>query len=181
MTKEDAVKAVAFMRGAYPKYFKNIPDEEYPGIVFRLLGAFKDCSVEDVALGIRSYIGADQSGLPPSNGEIMHHMLKSKDPAGNRAALQAWDAVKKAIRMPDGHMAAAFGVLPEPAKQALGDYERLFGIRAQAKTDPERFETQIQLDFFLAFQEMARRMATAPQQQEGERSRLHGLKERLQK
>lgn len=181
MNKQDAARAVAFMRFFYPTYFQYLPEEEYSGIVGRLLGAFPDDPAEDVALGIRSYIGADPSGIPPSCGEILYYMHKGKDPAGNRDALGAWDLVKHAIRVPREHMAAAFMTLPEPARKALGNPDRLDRYQAWAITDPEVFETRIQRIFLQTYQDIVRQAATAPQEKEGERGRLQGLRERLNK
>lgn len=182
MTKQDAVRAVAFMQFFYPTYFTNLPDEEYSGIVGRLLGAFPDDPAEDVALGIRSYIGADQSGIPPSCGEILYYMYKGKDPAGNRDALGAWDLVKHAMRVPKEHMAAAFMTLPEPVQKALGNPDRLNGLLAWARTDPEIFETRIQRNFLQTYQNIVRQAATAQQgPPQGEKGRLQDLKERLKK
>lgn len=181
MNKEDALKAVAYMRSAYPAYFKNLPKEEYAGIINGLLEAFRDDPAADVALGIKTYIGADRSGLPPSNGEIIYHMYRGKDPGGNKAALEAWDIVKRAIRVPRGHMGAAFGILPEAAQRALGDPDRLQGLLAWARSDPEKFETQIQRDFLQAYGEMVRRMATGQQRPAEPKERLQDLRERLSK
>ena len=181
MNKQDAVRAVVFMRFFYPTYFQNLPEEEYSGIVGRLMGAFPDDPAEDVALGIRSYIGADQSGIPPSCGEILYYMHKGKDPAGSRDALVAWNLVKHAMRVPQEHTTAAFMTLPDPVQKALGDPDRINRYRAWARTDPEVFETRIQRIFLQTYQDIVRQAATAPQEQEGERGRLQGLKERLSK
>jgi hypothetical protein len=180
MNKEDALKAVAYMRSAYPAYFKNLPKEEYAGIINGLLEAFRDDPAADVALGIKTYIGADRSGLPPSNGEIIYHMYRGKDPGGNKAALEAWDMVKRAIRVPPGHREAAFGILPEPARRALGGPYQLPGFLTCAETDPHRFETEIQIRFLQKYAAAVKEMTISAGQQPPEpKERLQDLRERL--
>ena len=180
MTKEDAAKAVAYMRSAYPAYFWNLSKESLADMVNALAETFREYIVADVALGIKTYIGADRSGFPPSHGDIIYHMYRGKDPGGNKAALEAWDMVKRAIRVPPGHREAAFGILPEPARRALGGPDRLQGFRTWADTDPHAFETEIQIRFLQEYAAAVKEMAiSAGRKQPEPKERLQDLRERL--
>lgn len=180
MNKEDAAKAVAYMRSAYPAYFWNLSKESLADMVNGMAETFREYPVADVALGIKTYIGADRSGFPPSHGDIIYHMYRGKDPGGNKAALEAWDMLKRAIRVPPGQRAAAFGILPEPAQRALGGPYNLPGFLTCAETDPHRFETEIQIRFLQAYTVAVKEMAiSAGQQQPEPKGRLQDLRERL--
>lgn len=155
MERDDVKKMVGYMMGAYPGYYSRLQSSAVENQINVWTDIFKDYPVRDVAVGLKAYISAVPGGFPPSPGDIIEFMNRGKNP-GNRAAIEAWNLVRKAVNRPRDQLQAAFDILPEPVKIVVGSPDTLM---AWGNVNIEEFETVIQSNFLRSYDATIKRLA----------------------
>ena len=148
-------KIIAYIAGAYPRYFASVSRQsvERQAIVWN--DALADYSVDAVMTGVKSYISVDSSGFPPSPGQIIEHIHFVGNPR-DHSGTEAWALVRKAVNVPWDQFEASFATLPRAAQIAVGSPESL---KELAQMDTQRFETVAQSNFLRMYDAAKRREA----------------------
>lgn len=166
-------QVIAYIAGAYPRYFANVSRQSVDRQASVWNDALADYSVEAVMTGVKSYISVDSSGFPPSLGQIIEHIHFVGNPR-DHSGTEAWALVRKAVNVPWDQFEASFATLPRAAQIAVGSPESL---KELAQMDTQRFETVAQSNF-LRMYEAAQIRAHKEQR---EPSAAISMRERLQK
>lgn len=156
MTINDTKKVMAYIAAAYPRYFANITLESAKRQAIPWYDALGEYSAEAVMTGVKSYISADNSGFPPTPGQIVHYIHFAGHPA-EHSGTEAWSLVRKAVNCPWDQMEASFLTLPETVRKAVGSAASL---KELAKMDSQRFESVAQSNFLRMYDAATKREAT---------------------
>lgn len=141
-------KIIAYIAGAYPRYFANVSRQSVDRQAIVWNDALADYSVDAVMTGVRSYISVDSSGFPPSPGQIIEHIHFVGNPR-DHSGTEAWALVRKAVNVPWDQYEASFATLPKAAQIAVGSPESL---KELAQMDTQRFETVAQSNFLRMYE-----------------------------
>lgn len=166
-------KIIAYIAGAYPRYFANVSRQSVDRQAIVWNDALADYSVDAVMTGVKSYISVDSSGFPPSPGQIIEHIHFVGNPR-DHSGTEAWALVRKAVNVPWDQFYASYATLPRAAQIAVGSPESL---KELAQMDTQRFETVAQSNF-LRMYEAAQIRANKEQR---EPTAAISMRERLQK
>ena len=156
MTLEETQKVLAYVTAAYPRYFANVTQESARNMGKVWNDALMDYTVEAVMTGVRGYISADNSGFPPSPGQIIGYIHMVGKPA-DKSGTEAWSLVRRAINVPWDQFEASYATLPRVVQIAVGSPASL---KEMAQMDTEQFETVAQSNFLRMYEAARRREAT---------------------
>lgn len=156
MTINETKKVMAYIAAAYPRYFANVTKESAERQAIPWFDALGEYSVGAVMTGVKSYISADNSGFPPTPGQIIHYIHFTGHPA-DHSGTEAWALVRKAVNCPWDQMEASFMTLPETVRKAVGNAASL---KELAMMDSQRFETVAQSNFLRMYDAEQKRAAT---------------------
>lgn len=155
MTTEETKKVMAYIAAAYPRYFAHITRESAERQVIPWHDALGEYSAGAVMAGVKGYISADNSGFPPTPGQIVHYIHFVGHPS-DHSGTQAWALVRKAVNCPWDQMEASFMTLPETVRKAVGNAASL---REFAMMDQQKFETVAQSNFLRMYDAVQKREA----------------------
>ena len=156
MTINETKKVMAYIAAAYPRYFANVTKESAERQAIPWFDALGEYSAGAVMTGVKSYISADNSGFPPTPGQIIHYIHFTGHPA-DHSGTEAWALVRKAVNCPWDQMEASFMTLPETVRKAVGNAASL---KELAMMDSQRFETVAQSNFLRMYDAEQKRAAT---------------------
>ena len=156
MTINETKKVMAYIAAAYPRYFANVTKESAERQAIPWFDALGEYSAGAVMTGVKSYISADNSGFPPTPGQIIHYIHFTGHPA-DHSGTEAWALVRKAVNCPWDQMEASFMTLPETVRKAVGSAASL---KELAMMDSQRFETVAQSNFLRMYDAEQKRAAT---------------------
>lgn len=171
MTINETKKVMAYIAAAYPRYFANVTRESAERQAIPWFDALGEYSAGAVMTGVKSYISADNSGFPPTPGQIVHYIHFTGHPA-DHSGTEAWALVRRAVNCPWDQMEASFQTLPEMVRRAVGSAASL---RELAMMDTQKFETVAQSNFLRMYAAEQKRQATEqrlPAEAIGVRDRL---------
>lgn len=141
-------KIIAYIAGAYPRYFASVSRQSVDRQAIVWNDALADYSVDAVLTGVKSYISVDSSGFPPSPGQIIEHIHFVGNPR-DHSGTEAWALVRKAVNVPWDQFDASYATLPRAAQIAVGSPESL---KELAQMDTQRFETVAQSNFLRMYE-----------------------------
>ena len=128
MNKKEASRAVATIRMAYPKYYKDMAKEEIEGVVNLWSFQFKDMNGTEVLYALQDYISNDVKGFPPVIGQIKDVIYKNHN-LNSKTALEAWGDVIDSIRHKNGRTREeCFNELEPLTKKTVGTYQEYMDI-----------------------------------------------------
>lgn len=156
MTMDETKKVMAYIAAAFPRYFANVTRESAERQVIPWFDALGEYSAGAVMTGVKSYISADNSGFPPSPGQIVHY-IHFTGHMSDHSGTQAWALVRKAVQCPWDQMEASFRTLPEAVQKAVGNAASL---KELAQMDTQKFETVAQSNFLRMYDAVQKREAT---------------------
>ena len=166
-------KIIAYIAGAYPRYFASVSRQSVDRQAIVWNDALADYSVDAVLTGVKSYISVDSSGFPPSPGQIIEHIHFVGNPR-DHSGTEAWALVRKAVNVPWDQFDASYATLPRAAQIAVGSPESL---KELAQMDTQRFETVAQSNFLRMYE--AAQIRSHKEQREP--NAAISMRERLQK
>lgn len=117
MDRTDVLKIMAVLRGAFPQFYRNITRQEAEDTVSLWEDMFRADEPMIVAAAVKAYIEADESGFPPSIGQIKAKVRTITQPKEMTEG-EAWSLVAKAVRNSLYGSAEEFKKLP-PAVQRI--------------------------------------------------------------
>lgn len=156
MTIENTQKVLAYITAAYPRYFANVAKGAADNMIAVWNDTFADYSVTAVMAGVKGYISADNSGFPPSPGQIIEYINIVGHPA-DHSGTEAWSLVRRAVNVPWDQFDASFATLPKAVQVAVGSPASL---KELAQMDNQQFETVAQSNFLRMYDAARRREAT---------------------
>ena len=156
MTIQDTQKVLAYMTAAYPRYFANVAKGAAENMITVWTDTFADYSLTAVMAGVKGYISADNSGFPPSPGQIIEYINIVGNPA-DKSGTEAWSLVRRAVNVPWDQFDASFATLPRAVQVAVGSPASL---KELAQMDNQQFETVAQSNFLRMYDAARRREAT---------------------
>lgn len=97
MNRDETKKILAVLQGAYPQFYRGVPDDDLKRIINLWTEMFADEPVEMVAAAVKAMIASRVNTFPPNIGEVKAQIVKMWMPDETTAA-EAWLVVANAIR-----------------------------------------------------------------------------------
>lgn len=98
MTRGETAKIVYSVMALYPRFFKDYTDEESVKMVDAWNFVLDEYGYAEVSTGLKVFATNDKNGFPPSPGQVIDCIHKSKqNPLQDMTAAEAWELVYAAI------------------------------------------------------------------------------------
>lgn len=147
MTREDTIKILSVLRGAYPAFYRDITKQEAEATIALWESMFDEEPYVVVAAAVKAFISGDGKGFPPSIGQIKERIRLITQPE-EMTEQEAWSYVTKAIRNSTYGSAEEFAKLPPEVQAVVHDPGQL---RQWALTDVSEIETVVASNFMRSF------------------------------
>lgn len=153
MNREETLKIMSVLKGAYPNFYRGMTRSEAESIVALWMEMFKDDSYEIVATAVKSIIVTDDSGFPPKIGTVKSMIERlTKKPAMTEQ--EAWNLIAKAVKNGIYGSEEEFEKLPDELKKLVGSHNQL---RDWAMLDSEDLHTVVASNFQRSYKVIAKR------------------------
>lgn len=163
MNKVESAKITAVIEKAYQRFYTNYTENDKLLMIELWASIFREDEYAEVSTALRAYIAGDTKGFPPVPGQIRELMTKTTCSEGILPEMDAWAAVRKAIRNANYHAAEEFELLPELVKKVVVSPSNL---TEWARLDSEEVSTVIQSNFTRSYRaavERQKELARMPQ------------------
>ena len=97
MTREDTIKILSVLRGAYPAFYRDITKQEAESTIALWGSMFEEEPYELVGAAVKAFISADAKGFPPAIGQIKERIRQITQPE-EMTEQEAWALVSKAVQ-----------------------------------------------------------------------------------
>lgn len=112
MNREEVIKVLAYLKVAYPNFYKNMKKEEAEEIINLYQEMFADCDFKIVGAVVKEWIQIEK--FPPAIADIKQKMYELTTERKTPAEL--WDKLQKAIKNSAYHSVEEFEKLPDEVK-----------------------------------------------------------------
>lgn len=147
MTREDTIKILSVLRGAYPAFYRDITKQEAESTIALWESMFDEEPYELVGAAVKAFISGDGKGFPPSIGQIKERIRQITQPEG-MTEQEAWALVSKAVRNSTYGSEEEFAKLPAEIQAVVHDPGQL---KQWAIGPAEDLETVIASNFMRSF------------------------------
>lgn len=147
MTREDTIKILAVLRGAYPAFYRDITKQEAESTISLWAAMFDEEPCELVGAAVKAFIAGDSKGFPPAIGQIKELIRKITQPE-EMTEQEAWSYVSKALRNSTYGSEEEFAKLPKEVQVVVHDPGQL---RQWAMSPADEVETVIASNFMRSF------------------------------
>ena len=147
MNREETIKILAVLRGAYPAFYRDITKQEAESTISLWGSMFDEEPYELVGAAVKSFISGDTKGFPPAIGQIKELIRKITQPE-EMTEQEAWVYVSKALRNSTYGSEEEFAKLPPEVQRVVHDPGQL---RQWAISPAEDVETVIASNFMRSF------------------------------
>lgn len=147
MTREDTIKILAVLRGAYPAFYRDITKQEAESTIALWMSMFDEEPYELVGAAVKAFISGDSKGFPPAIGQIKERIRQITQPE-EMTEQEAWSYVSKALRNSAYGSAEEFAKLPPEVQVVVHDPGQL---RQWAMAEADEVETVIASNFMRSF------------------------------
>ena len=147
MTREDTIKILAVLRGAYPAFYRDITKQEAESTIALWMSMFDEEPYELVGAAVKAFISGDSKGFPPSIGQVKERIRQITQPE-EMTEQEAWSYVSKALRNSTYGSVEEFAKLPPEVQAVVHDPGQL---RQWAMTPADEVETVIASNFMRSF------------------------------
>lgn len=147
MTREDTIKILSVLRGAYPAFYRDITKQEAESTIALWESMFDEEPYEIVAAAVKAFISGDGKGFPPAIGQIKERIRQITQPEG-MTELEAWRYVSKALRNSTYGSKEEFAKLPHEVQAVVHDPGQL---RQWALAQTDEVESVIASNFMRSF------------------------------
>lgn len=120
MNRDETLKILAILRGAYPQFYRGISKQEAETTVGLWLDMFQDDDARIVGAAVKSIIAGDESGYPPTIGRVKGKM-RLLTSSGEMTEAEAWGIVSAALRNGLYGAAEEFEKFPPLIKRIVGN------------------------------------------------------------
>lgn len=124
MNRDETKKILAVLQGAYPQFYRGVPDDDLKRIINLWTEMFADEPVEMVAAAVKAMIASRVNTFPPNIGEVKAQIVKMRMPDETTAA-EAWLVVANAIRNGVYGAQEEFKRLPPLIQRLVGSPQQL--------------------------------------------------------
>ena len=147
MTREDTIKILSVLRGAYPAFYRDITKQEAESTIALWASMFEEEPYELVGAAVKAFISADAKGFPPAIGQIKERIrqITTKEEMTEQ---EAWAFVSKALRNSTYGSEEEFKKLPPEIQAVVHDPGQL---RQWALSPADEVETVIASNFQRSF------------------------------
>ena len=147
MTREETIKILSVLRGAYPGFYRDIGRHEAEATISLWGSMFEEEPYELVGAAVKAFIAGDSKGFPPAIGQIKERVRKlTSGPEMTEA--EAWSYVSKALRNSSYGSEEEFSKLPQEVQAVVHDPGQL---REWAMLDAEEVQTVVSSNFQRSF------------------------------
>ena len=147
MTREDTIKILSVLRGAYPAFYRDITKQEAESTIALWSAMFDEEPYELVGAAVKAFIAGDGKGFPPAIGQIKERIRQITQP-DEMTEQEAWVYVSKALRNSTYGSEEEFKKLPPEIQAVVHDPGQL---RQWAMSPAEDVETVIASNFMRSF------------------------------
>lgn len=147
MTREDTIKILSVLRGAYPAFYRDITKQEAESTIALWESMFDEEPYELVGAAVKAFISGDAKGFPPAIGQIKERIRQITQPE-DMTEQEAWSLVSKALRNSTYGSEEEFEKLPPVLQAVVHDPGQL---RQWAMSPAEDVETVIASNFMRSF------------------------------
>ncbi len=147
MTREDTIKILSVLRGAYPAFYRDITKQEAESTIALWESMFDEEPYELVGAAVKAFISGDGKGFPPAIGQIKERIRQITEPE-DMTEQEAWSYVTKALRNSTYGSEEEFAKLPPEVQAVVHDPGQL---RQWAMSPAEDLETVIASNFMRSF------------------------------
>ena len=144
MNRTEMIKITSVLYAAYPKQYSSMTKAVADSVVELWQACFAEDSYSSVGSALKAFISSDTKGFPPIPGQIKELMVKISCDAATMSDMEAWAAVRKAIRNSNYHAREEFDRLPELIQSVVVTPENLI---EWAKLNSQEVSTVIQSNF----------------------------------
>ena len=147
MTREDTIKILSVLRGAYPAFYRDITKQEAESTIALWESMFDEEPYELVGAAVKAFISGDGKGFPPAIGQIKERIRQITAPE-EMTEQEAWTYVSKALRNSTYGSEEEFAKLPQEIQAVVHDPGQL---RQWAMSPAEDVESVIASNFMRSF------------------------------
>ncbi len=147
MTREDTIKILSVLRGAYPAFYRDITKQEAESTIGLWASMFEEEPYELVGAAVKAFISADGKGFPPAIGQIKERIRQITQPE-SMTEQEAWAIVAKAVSRSTYGSVEEFNKLPPEIQAVVHDPGQL---RQWAIGPAEDLETVIASNFMRSY------------------------------
>ena len=147
MTREDTIKILSVLRGAYPAFYRDITKQEAESTIALWESMFEEEPYELVGAAVKAFISGDGKGFPPAIGQIKERIRQITQPE-EMTEQEAWAIVSKAVQRSTYGSVEEFAKLPPEIQAVVHDPGQL---RQWAIGPAEDLETVVASNFMRSF------------------------------
>ena len=147
MNREETIKVLAVLRGAYPAFYRDITKQEAESTISLWGSMFDEEPYELVGAAVKAFISGDSKGFPPAIGQIKELIRKITQPE-EMTEQEAWVYVSKALRNSTYGSEEEFAKLPPEVQSVVHDPGQL---KQWAMSPADEVETVIASNFMRSF------------------------------
>ena len=153
MTRDDVIKIMSVLRGAYPHFYRDISKQEAYDTINLWTDMFSHDDASVVAAAVKSLIDGDDKGFPPTIGQVKAKMrpLVGSD---ELTEAEAWNLVSKAVKNGLYGAVEEFEKLPPAVKRIVGSPSQL---RDWASMDSDTLQSVVASNFQRSYKVVATR------------------------
>lgn len=153
MTRDDVIKIMSVLRGAYPHFYRDISKQEAYDAINLWTDMFSNDDASIVAAAVKSLIDGDDKGFPPTIGQVKAKMrlLVGSD---ELTEAEAWNLVSKAVKNGLYGAVEEFEKLPPAVKRIVGSPSQL---RDWASMDSDTLHSVVASNFQRSYKVVATR------------------------
>ena len=153
MTRDDVIKIMSVLRGAYPHFYRDISKQEAYDTINLWTDMFSNDDASIVAAAVKSLIDGDDKGFPPTIGQVKTKMrlLVGSD---ELTEAEAWNLVSKAVKNGLYGAVEEFEKLPPAVKRIVGSPSQL---RDWASMDGDTLHSVVASNFQRSYKVVATR------------------------
>ena len=147
MTREETIKILSVLRGAYPAFYRDITKQEAESTIGLWESMFEEEPYELVGAAVKAFISGDGKGFPPAIGQIKERIRQITQP-NEMTEQEAWAIVSKAVQRSTYGSVEEFAKLPPEIQAVVHDPGQL---RQWAMGSADDLETVIASNFMRSF------------------------------
>lgn len=153
MTRDDVIKIMSVLRGAYPRFYRDISKQEAYDTINLWTDMFSRDDASIVSAAVKSLIDGDGKGFPPTIGQVKAKMrlLVGSD---ELTEAEAWNLVSKAVKNGLYGAVEEFEKLPPAVKRIVGSPSQL---RDWASMDSDTLQSVVASNFQRSYKVVATR------------------------
>lgn len=153
MTRDDVIKIMSVLRGAYPHFYRDISKQEAYDTINLWTDMFSNDDASIVSAAVKSLIDGDDKGFPPTIGQVKAKMrlLVGSD---ELTEAEAWNLVSKAVKNGLYGAVEEFEKLPPAVKRIVGSLSQL---RDWASMDSDTLHSVVASNFQRSYKVVATR------------------------